>query len=299
VHAEQDELTGGSGARLAVRTAGPVAAPPIVLLHGWAQSGAVFAHQLTSQLAERFRLVAPDLRGHGNSSVPADGYDSAAEWAADVRAVLDYAGRPAVLLGWSYGGLVVTDYLREFGTAGLAGIVLVGAITEIGRGHRGGKVGPAMRGALPAALSEDQEIAAAALRSFVTGMAGNGHAAFASRPNATGQALLDEALRVPAFVRAALFRRDVASADVLAKVDVPTLIVQGSADAVVEVSAAQFAEETIPGARLELMDGVGHLPFLERATEFDALLGAFAAECFAGQRFSGHEIAGQHVGGAR
>ncbi len=327
MHEERDELTGGSGVRLAVRTAGEADAPPIVLLHGWAQSGAVFAHQLASPLARRFRLVAPDLRGHGASAAPADGYDDVAEWAADVRAALDYAGRPAVLLGWSYGGLVVTDYLREFGTDGLAGIVLVGAITEIGRGHRGGQVGPAMRGALPDALSADPEVAAAALRSFVTGMtpqtgvktapgtaAGGSRPRFASRPTSMTQALLDEALRVPAFVRAALFRRDVASAEVLAAVDVPTLIVQGRADAVVEQSAAAFAAETIPGARLHLMDGVGHLPFLERAAEFDELLDGFATECFAAQRFAARsaevarpdetaqsaEHAGQHhAGGVR
>ncbi|HEX3780070.1 MAG TPA: alpha/beta hydrolase [Pseudonocardiaceae bacterium] len=284
MHEEQDELTGGSGVRLAVRSAGAVDAPPIVLLHGWAQSGAAFAHQLAGPLAERFRLVAPDLRGHGDSAVPADGYDSSAEWAADVRAVLDCAGRPAVLLGWSYGGLVVTDYLREFGTADLAGIVLVGAATELGRGHPGGRVGPAMRAALPAALSEDEQVAGAALAAFVTGMAGTAHAGLASRPNSVTEALVEEALRVPAFVRAALFRREVTSADVLAKIDVPTLIVQGSADAVVEPSAARFAEETIPGARLHLMTGVGHLPFLERTAEFDALLGSFADECFAAQR---------------
>ena len=280
----RDELRGGSGVRLAVRTAGPLDAPPIVLVHGWAQSGAVFSAQFASPLAERFRLIAVDLRGHGESGVPDAGYDDPAEWAADLRAVLDYAGRPAVLLGWSYGGLVITDYLRTFGQVGVAGLVFVGAITELGRGRRGGRIGPAMRDALPDVLSEDAEVAGAAMRGFVTGMSAS---KLASRPNALGTALLNDALRVPARVRGALFRRDVTSADVLAAVTVPTLVVHGDADAVVDIDAGRFTAETVPGARLRVFEGVGHLPFLERTGEFDELLGGFAEEC-------------QHVaGGAR
>lgn len=276
MHVVRDELRGGSGVRLVVRTAGPLDAPPIVLVHGWAQSGAVFSAQLGSSLAERFRLVAVDLRGHGESEVPEAGYDDPVQWAEDVRAVLDYVGRPAVLLGWSYGGLVITDYLRVFGQSGVAGLVYVGAITELGRGRRGGRTGQAMRDALPAVLSEDAEVAGEAMRGFVTGMSAS---KLASRPNALGTALLEDALRVPARVRGALFRRDVTSADVLATVTVPTLVVHGDADAVVDIDAGRFTAETVPGARLRVFEGVGHLPFLERAAEFDELLGAFVDEC--------------------
>ena len=280
----RDEVRGGSGVRLALRSAGPLDAPPIVLVHGWAQSSTVFTAQLASPLAERFRLIAVDLRGHGDSDAPETGYDDPAQWAADIRAVLDYAGRPSVLLGWSYGGLVITDYLRTFGVTDVAGLVYVGAITELGRGNRGGRVGPTMRGALPDVLSEDGEVAGAAMRSFVTGMSAS---KLASRPNALGTALLNEALRVPARVRAALFDRTVSSGDVLAAVTVPTLVVHGDADAVVDIDAGRFTAETVPGARLRVFEGVGHLPFLERQARFDELLGEFADEC-------------QHVaGGAR
>lgn len=271
-----EELRGGSGVRLAVRTAGPLDAPPIVLVHGWAQSSAVFTAQLGSSLAQRFRLIAVDLRGHGDSEAPEVGYDDPVQWAEDIRAVLDYAGRPSVLLGWSYGGLVITDYLRVFGQAGVAGLVYVGAITELGRGRRGGRVGPAMRAALPDVLSEDDEVAGPAMRAFVTGMSAS---KLASRPNALGAALLEDALRVPPRVRAALFRRDVTSGDVLAAVTVPTLVVHGDADAVVDIDAGRYTAETVPGARLRVFEGVGHLPFLERAARFDELLGDFADEC--------------------
>lgn len=269
--ARRDDVIGTSGVRLAVRVAGPADGPPVVLLHGWAQSGQVWAHQLTGSLSDAYRLIAVDLRGHGDSSVPDDYPDDygAAAWADDVRALLDYAGRPSVLVGWSYGGLVITDYLRRHGTADVAGLALVGAITEIGRGHAGGRVGPVMRAALPAALSDDPAVARPALRDFVAGMS--------AQP--LPDDLVDTSLRVPAAVRAALFARDTASADVLAAVDVPALVVHGRQDAVVDPSAGEYAAGLIPDATLTWLD-TGHVPFLDHAAEFDTALAAHLGRCF-------------------
>ena len=263
-----EHVTGGSGVRLALRVAGPETGPAVLFLHGWAQSGAVWQKQLDGPLSGDFRLFAADLRGHGDSGAPETGYDSA-DWAADVRAMIEHIGGPVVLVGWSYGGLVITDYLREFGTGEVAGIMYVGAITEIGRGRAGGRTGPAMRQALPDALSPDPAVAGPALRSFAVGMYPPG---IQVRPTPLVQGLLDAALQVPAGVRAALFRRDVESADVLAKIDVPTLVLHGRADAVVQPSAAEYTAEHVPGAELRWLDGVGHLPFLERPAEFEQAL---------------------------
>lgn len=304
-------VIGAGGVRLAVREAGPADAPPVVLLHGWAQSSAVWAGVLASAgepasavssaasaegrasavssaasvgehasvgLADRFRLVAADLRGHGESDAPAEGYADPAAWAGDVAALLAHAGRDAVLVGWSYGGLVIADYLRRHGTAGVAGLVLVGAITEIGRGRPGGRVGPAMRAALPAALDEDPTVAVPALLDLITAMDAD------ALPGEVGQWMLGTALRVPPRVRAALFRRDVTSADVLAAVDVPALVLHGRRDAVVDPSAGEYAAATIPGAALRWFDDVGHLPFLERPAEFTAELAGFLERCQAARR---------------
>jgi non-heme chloroperoxidase len=264
--ARVEQVNGGPGVRLAVRSAGPADGPAVLLLHGWAQSKAVwqrYTDATDSPLSRRYQFFAADLRGHGESDVPADGYDDPAAWAADVHGLLTHIGRPAVLVGWSYGGLVVTDYVREFGSSAVAGIMYVGAITEIGRAR------PAMRAALPDALSADPAVAEPALRSFAVGMAAPGRTV---RPTPLAQGLLDAALRVPAPVRAALFRRDVDSAEVLAGIDVPTLVLHGRADAVVDPSVAEYTAKQVPGAELRWLDGVGHLPFLERPAEFDHAL---------------------------
>jgi pimeloyl-ACP methyl ester carboxylesterase len=272
-------VTSADGVRIAVREAGPRQAPPIVLLHGWAQSSAVWAEQLASAaLADRFRLIAADLRGHGDSDVPEHGYRDSDAWAGDVAALLAYAGAEAVVVGWSYGGLVATDYLRRHGTDAVAGLVLVGAITEIGRDRPGGRVGPVMRAALPAALDEDPAVAVPALLEFTTGLAAG------QVSGELAQRLLGTALRVPPRVRAELFRRDVTSGDVLAAVDVPTLVLHGGRDAVVDPSVAEYAAGAIPGAELRWFDGTGHLPFVERAAEFTRELAVFAEGCAAVRR---------------
>ncbi|WP_020662966.1 alpha/beta fold hydrolase [Amycolatopsis benzoatilytica] len=265
------EVTGAGGVRIALRVAGPEDARPIVFVHGWAQSAAAWSRQFADPaLAENFRLVAMDLRGHGCSDVPADGYDDPEQWAGDLAAVLDFAGPDAILVGWSYGGLVIADYLRVHGTARLGGIVLVGAITEIGRKREGGKTGPVMRAALPAALAEDAETAIPALVEFTRAQASE------KVPGGYAQAMLGSSLSVPPSVRGALFRREIGSEDVLAAIDKPTLVVHGSADGVVDPCAAEFSAGKIPGAVLRWFVGAGHLPFVEEPEEFGSVLRRFA-----------------------
>ncbi|MCS7483039.1 alpha/beta hydrolase [Umezawaea endophytica] len=250
-------LTSG-GVRLAVRVAGPVGGPAVVLVHGWAQSGAVWG------ALEGFRTYAVDLRGHGLSEVPGGGYRDSAVWAEDLAAVLAFVGRPATVVGWSYGGLVVADYLRVYGTGSVVSLVFVGAITEIGRGRGGGVIGAVMREALPAALDDD-----AAMALFCARMA-------PSLPSEVVRELTAAALGVPPRVRAEMFARDVGSAAVLGAVDVPALVVHGVDDQVVDVAAARYNAAAIPGAELVLFPDTGHLPFLERPVEFAAALAGVA-----------------------
>jgi pimeloyl-ACP methyl ester carboxylesterase len=262
---------GAEGVRIAARAVGDPQEPPIVFVHGWASSGRAWDEQLNDlELAARHRLIAVDLRGHGASDVPVSGYDRASTWADDIAAVLAYAGRPAVLVGWSYGGLVVTDYLRERGTAGVAGLVLAGALTELGRDRPGGAIGSAWDGILRDALSDDPDEAVPALATLAARMT------VTPRSGPDVQRHTGEMLSVPPAVRKALFRRDVGSADVLAAVDVPTLVAHGAEDTVVAPSSAEYSAGKIPGAVLRWFSSVGHLPFTERREEFNAALLEFA-----------------------
>jgi non-heme chloroperoxidase len=268
------EVVGHGGTRLGLRVEGAENSRPIVFVHGWAQSSGAWAAQLADPaLTERFRLVAMDLRGHGASDVPAAGYDDPVVWADDLAAVLDFAGPDAIVVAWSYGGLVLTDHIRVHGTARLRGIVLVGAITEIGRERPGGRVGPLMREHMRGMLSDDPDIAVPALTAFSRGMVAS------PVPGTQAQALLGASLSVPPAVRSALFRRDIGSEEVLVTLDKPALVAHGTADRVIEPSAAEHHLGKIPGAVGRwFLDG-GHAPFAESADEFDAALRQFAEEC--------------------
>ncbi|MBB5806368.1 pimeloyl-ACP methyl ester carboxylesterase [Saccharothrix ecbatanensis] len=261
----QNTLLDAEGVRLAVRESGPVDAPAVVLVHGWAQSGEVWPPDPS------YRSYALDLRGHGNSEITEGGYRESAAWAADLRAVLDHVGRPAVLVGWSYGGLVITDYLRAHGTAGVSGLVLVGAITELGKDRPGGVTGRLSKATLADSLSEDPAVAAPALTEFCRDQA-------PGLPGELVQRLLGTALRVPPRVRREMFERDVESAAVLKSVDKPTLVVHGTADEVVDPAAGEFAAAMIPGADLRRYERTAHSPFLEQPERFAADLAGFVAE---------------------
>lgn len=263
-------ITGEGGVRVAFRTAGDPQGPPIVFVHGWAASSESWAGQLSDPSLSAHRLVAVDLRGHGASGVPADGYDDPAVWAGDLAAVLAHLGRPAVLVGWSYGGLVVTDYLRERGTDGVEGVVYVGAVTELGRGRPGGAVGPAWDGVMRPMMSEDPDEAVPALTTFARRMTAR------PLPGPDLQRYVGTMLRVPPNVRKALFTRDLGSADVLAAIDVPVLITHGTADTVVAPSSAEYAAGKISTAVVRWFEEVGHMPFVERSAEFNAALLEFA-----------------------
>ena len=107
-------VRGGGGLRLHVREWGRPDGPPILFIHGISESHLCWARQYQSKLAKEFRLVAYDLRGHGMSQAPRAGALHRHKlWADDVAAIIQQLGleRP-VLVGWSYGGYIICDYLR-------------------------------------------------------------------------------------------------------------------------------------------------------------------------------------------
>ena len=97
------EYVDAGGVRTHVALAGPDDAPPVLLVHGWPQNWWAWRHVIPA-LADRFRVIAPDLRGHGWTAAPAAGYDKE-QLASDVLAVLDALGiQRATWVGHDWGG---------------------------------------------------------------------------------------------------------------------------------------------------------------------------------------------------
>jgi len=99
------EYLDAGGLRTHVALAGPEDAPPVVLVHGWPQSWWTWRTVIPA-LAGDYRVIAPDLRGHGWSEAPAAGYEKE-QLASDVLAVLDALGvERATWVGHDWGGWI-------------------------------------------------------------------------------------------------------------------------------------------------------------------------------------------------
>lgn len=107
----EHEMIRVNGVRLHYLTAGN--GPPMVLLHGWPETSYAWRKVLPA-LAERYRVVAPDLRGMGHSDKPEVGYDMRTV-ATDIRELVRALGieRP-YLVGHDWGGLVVRRYALDW-----------------------------------------------------------------------------------------------------------------------------------------------------------------------------------------
>lgn len=267
-------VTGGGGVRLRVREVGDPEAPSLLFLHGWSQCRLSWAPQFDSELARDFRLVAMDLRGHGRSDKPSDGYDDPVLWAADLHAVLtELALDRPVVTGWSYGGLVICDYLRAHGDEALGGVHLVGAITELGTSTAAAGVGAEFLAAAKGSYRDDAMECIAAIEAYLRLVAG---------PDLSDEELARlvgfNAL-VPPKVRKQLFRRRVNNDDVLRALTVPVLVTHGARDQVVLPTVGQRHAGLVGHAVRSVYPGVGHAPFAQAPARFNQELRDFATRC--------------------
>jgi pimeloyl-ACP methyl ester carboxylesterase len=226
--------------------------------------------QVFSPLAERFRIVTFDNRGHGMSEKPLDPrcYANERLWADDLAAVLDQTEltRP-VLVAWSYGGFIVSDYIRAHGDAGIAGINLVGAAVLL-RPPSFEHIGPGFLANAPAAASPDLRTNIVAIRSFLR--------ACTAQPldGELWSAALCWNMVVPAEVRGALIAREIDAAGVLSSLSVPVLVSHGRDDAIVLPSMAEHVLERCETAVASWYD-TGHMPFIEDHERFNRELASF------------------------
>jgi len=124
--------------------------------------------QYESELQNEFRIVALDLRGHGMSDAPPqpEQYTDGDKWADDIAAIMDQLAldRP-ILVGWSYGGFVISDCVRKYDQGKIAGINFVAAAVVLGAKTFG--AGPGFLENAPDACDVDVPTNIAAIRRFL------------------------------------------------------------------------------------------------------------------------------------
>lgn len=264
-------VAGAAGCELYVEETGNPDGQPVLFIHGLSQCRLAWSKQLNSELGRDLRLVTMDLRGHGRSERPHDAYGELFLWADDILAVINTLrlARP-ILCGWSYGGVVIGDYLRCHGEQALGGIVLVDAVCMLGEPVLP-FLGADFISVFPGLFATDVEESSTGLQAFV-------HMCTNADPDPTEfYSILGYNSVVPPRVRQAMMSRTVDHSEVFAQLDTPTLIVHGLDDRVVLTAMSEHLAGLMPNARSSLYPGVGHSPFLESPQRFNTELGAFAS----------------------
>lgn len=276
--AEKDEvqhrsIMGGGGCRLHVIETGNRRGQPILFLHGFSQSALAWSAQLSSGLRRRYRLVAMDLRGHGLSDRPTTGYDDSKLWADDIDAVIrELSLDQPIVSGWSYGPLVMLDYVRHYGDTQIGGLHFVDGISKLGSAAALSVLTPELLALVPGFFSTDAETSVSALESLV-------HLCFVRSLSAAElYTILGYNVSVPPFVRQALFARSVDNDELLATIRKPVLISHGAADAVVKLDVVEQHRQLLANAEVQIVPGAGHALFRDDASAFNQRLGAFAQE---------------------
>jgi len=267
------------GHRVCFRHAGE--GPPIVLIHGITGRSDQWEPAI-EHLAAEHTVLAPDLLGHGESAKPRGDYSLGA-YASAVRDTMVALGlERATIVGHSLGGGIAMQFAYQFPER-CERLVLVSS------GGLGREVHPLLRAAtlpgselvLPLLTHGRVLLAGEAIGralGFLRLQAGTDLAeiarGFGSLGDAEARSAFIESMRAvldPGGQRvSALDRLYLAES-------LPSLIVWGEADPVIPVAHGRAAHRAMPGSRLELLDGVGHFPQLERPFEFARLLAEFVA----------------------
>ena len=244
---------------------------PVVFIHGWTLSSAIWKAQTDFVAAQGLRAIAYDRRGHGQSSKPETGYDYEV-LTADLAALLDRLDlEDVVLVGHSMGGGEVVRYLARHGAKRVGRVVLVAPTTpyQLKTDDNPQGVDRAVYDQMVAALQTDRH---GYLAAGAPGLLGRD-----AEPNQIDWAMsiaLQAAPQAQIGCLRALaetdFRRDLAS------VTVPTLILYGSADAPITPVNATRTQAGIAGSRLEIYEGAPHALFVTEEDRFNRDLLGFA-----------------------
>ena len=296
-------ITTNDGVRLSYVERGSGA--PLVMIPGWSQTAAQFEAQLEGLSAGR-RVIAFDMRGHGYSSKPADPkhYIDSKLWAGDIDAVIAAKGlKDVVLVGWSYAGLPLLDYVKAHGQGKLSALVFVatgynldlrppdkggpelvlgpGVIENTGpmAGIPAGPPGADLDGCGKAKTCGAYARQLAGTKRFLDMVPGK------PLPTAEAAEALAYNMQTPPYVRRAMvIDRFVKGGPLdhsptLKTIKVPVLFIHGSKDRHVLPRSTEIMKNLVDGAGGKstriIYDGIGHAPFIEDAKRFNADLRKF------------------------
>jgi len=242
------------------------AGPNLVLLHGWGLHGGIW-DDFVPLLETTFRVTRVDLPGHGRSE-----WQGQTRLDAMVAAVLDAVPPRAAWLGWSLGALVAARAaLQAPGRVG-ALVMLAGSPCFVRQPGWQSAMSPAMLEGFAAELRDDY---GRTLNRFLSlQVRGSEHAGHVLRT--LRARLLAQGEPQPAALQAGLeILRSTDLRAAVAGVVCPVLLVMGERDMLVPAAAGAAAAGLFPDARVEVIAGAGHAPFIQQPQQVAGHMQAF------------------------
>jgi pimeloyl-ACP methyl ester carboxylesterase len=240
---------------------------PLVLIHGFPLNRMIWEAQWEG-LHQHARVIAPDLRGFGESEMVA-GTTDISTYADDVHEFLQAMAieQPAVIAGLSMGGYIALAYARKYG-AHVAGLIL--ANTKATPDSAEGKAG------------RDKNIVVAQEKGAGAIAEGMLPKMFAPQTYTSNTGLVEQAKRimesstVPGIVGALGAMRDRPDAlDVLSNTNVPTLILAGADDALMPMAEQEKMKQAARNSTLVVIPDAGHLSCMEQPDAFNNAVAEF------------------------
>ena len=252
---------------------------PVVLIHGYPLDGSSFEKQTRVLLEAGYRVITYDRRGSGKSSQPTVGYDYDT-FAADLKVVLDTLDlTDAVLVGFSMGTGEVARYIGNYGSARVAKAVFLGSLQPFLLQTDDNPTG------VPQEVFDGLLKAVSADRfAFFTGFYQN----FYNLDENLGSRVSQEVVDVSQTIAAgSSFYSSVADQPTwltdfrgdIPKIDVPALIVHGTADRILPIDATgRVFAKSLPSAEYVELEGAPHGMLWTHHAEVNAVLLAFLAK---------------------
>jgi pimeloyl-ACP methyl ester carboxylesterase len=233
----------------AVSRRAPENGPAMICLHGSGADGIVWSYQL-SRLSSQYRVIVPDLPGHGRSG--GQPLETAGEYAAWLESFCRALGLDSFfLLGHSFGGAIAQEYARSYPRR-LRGMVLAGTGTHfmLSRAYRDlceRGVSPGDGAAVYEKLPEQVQ---------------KGYELLLSQSSGTLHADLFAAAQFD-------------SSAWVGSLTVPALVIWGSNDAITPRELPEELAEKLPGGRLLIIGGAGHVVMIDARNEFNRAVAEF------------------------
>ena len=248
-----------NGITLHYAAQGPTTGPAVLMLHGFTDSWFSFSRVLPLMPSE-LRIVAPDMRGHGDSERPATGY-RLDDLADDVLRMMDALQIPkAVLVGHCMGSFVARK-VYELAPGRVSRLVLVGAGPET--------LTPVMTGLMHMINWLTDPVDASFVREFQMSCV------HAPVPEPFMEAIIANSRRVPARIWKDVMQGLIEGEINLSRPDIRTLVLGGRQDAVFSAMEQMVLARQFPRGELHLVDGVGHTLHWEQPATFVSALVRF------------------------